>query len=327
MTTDLFTTREYYKYWQNVSEIIESLNKTMINETRITNSFFQGNFSWGYFILAIAIWTLTPLAWTFMIYPILMNLMFNWEKYNLDYTTNEQQIVIKLLRIFGLTQEKVHLFPTYLKLLVMFVPPLGMVTFIIVMLYAAFLCYVQFPLFAIRVALENIYKELSERSRAKMNKAYGKHETILTMLSKGKKICGLEILNEGDISRFKVIEALHESFFQLFLSLFYFMITERYDPLTGFPVGNRDEENLYTQKNSIVLASMYLSLGTILIANCEYHVNQLKLAYGKDFYARLCLMSKGTWFNAGVFFVILPIVLIFYLIAFTACDKNLRILI
>ena len=57
------------------------------------------------------------------------------EKYNLENTTNDQQIVIKLLQIFGLTQEKVHLFPTYLKLLIMFVPPVGIVTFTIVMLY------------------------------------------------------------------------------------------------------------------------------------------------------------------------------------------------
>ena len=238
--------------------------------------------------------------------------MFKWEKYNLNNNTIEQQAVIKLLQVFGLTQEKVHLFPTYLKLLVMFVPPLGMVTFTIVTIYATFLCYVQFPLFAIRVAFENIHKELSEGSRAKVNKAYGKHETILTMISKGKKICGLGILNEDDILRFKYMEAASESSYQYTLSLFYFNQTQKYDL-----EGNYVEKNLYTQKNSIVIASMFMSLGTILITTCESGVTKLRLAYGKDFYARLCLMSKFHWFIFAMFFVMIPIFLIFFLIRFT----------
>ena len=322
MTTDSITTVEYYKYWKNVSGTIESMNTSMINETKAANisinctdptiicpSNFASNYSWIFFFSAIIIWTLTPLVRTLMIYNILWNMMFKWEKYNLDYTTNDQQIVIKLLHIFGLTQEKVHLFPTYLKLLVMFVPPLGIATFAIVMFYAAFLCYVQFPLYAIRVALENIYKELLERSRAKVDKVFGKHETILTIISKGKNFCGLGILNEDDISSYKMIEAIYESAFQYGLSLFYFNLTQKYDL-----EGNYIERNLYSQKNSIVLVSMIMSLGTILIAIFEFSVNQLRIEYGRDFYARLCLMSHSNRFDVALTFLILPITMIFILI-------------
>ena len=76
------------------------------------------------------------------------------------------------------------------------------------MCYSAFLAYVQFPLFAIRVALEDVYKTSSGGCKVKLNQVIRKSKAMSKLIAKAKACCGLGIFYEHDINHLKATEAL-----------------------------------------------------------------------------------------------------------------------
>ena len=112
-------------------------------------------------------------------------------------------------------------YPKSLKIAII-IPPLGILLFIALMCYSAFLAYVQFPLFAIRVALEDVYKTSSGGCKVKLNQVIRKSKAMSKLIAKAKACCGLGIFYEHDINHLKATEALFESFCQFILSSFVF---------------------------------------------------------------------------------------------------------
>ena len=186
------------------------------------------------------------------------------------------------------------------------IPPLGIVLFIALMCYSAFLCYVQFPLFAIRIALEDVYKASSGGCKQKVDQFFRRNKTMSKMISNAKACCGLGLFEEDDIVGLKSVEASCESLYQLMLSTFFFRLTKKYD-LEGYLV----VENVFIPDNAIVLSSMIMSMVTILIAMNGEMINYAKLRNGNDFYKNVYLMSLIILLN-----VMIGGVLLYYFIYF-----------
>jgi len=295
MTTDSLTTREYYRFWKDFSGNLATANISG-NITLNTNSStmtddqefesFISSYPWIFFFSAVAIWMLTPFWYTIRIGEPLLMLLFNWEKFKKeDDGRLNNKLMIGFLRMFNLTPEEVDSYPTTLKVALV-IPPLGIVLFIALMCYSAFLAYVQFPLFAIRIALEDVYKTSSGGCKQKVDQFFRRNKTMSKMISNAKACCGLGLFEEDDIVDLKGTEAICESFFQFILSTFFFQLTKKYDL-----EGNILVENVFIPDNAILLNSMIMSMVSIMIAINGKLINDAKRKRGKEFYKNVGELS------------------------------------
>ena len=293
MTTDSLTTYEYYRFWKNFSENLATANISE-NITFYTNSttggqkdvFFVASYPWFFFFAAVAIWMLTPLVYTNNMAIRLFILLFYWEKFKKDdHDGIYNKLMIGFLRIFNLTPEEVNSYPTSLKVVIV-MPPLGIILFITLIFYSAFLAYVQFPLFAIKIALEDLYRTSSVGCKAKIDQVFRRNKTTSKMISKAKPFCGLGIFDEYSIVVLKANEAFFESVFQFILSIVFFLYTRKYDI-----EGNLLLVKIFIPDNAILLSSMFMSMVTIMIAIIGWSINFAKLNLGKDFYKNRFSMS------------------------------------
>ena len=319
ITTDSLTTYEYYRFWKDFSWNLATANVSgnisfnTNSSTMISREFasFIASYPSIFFFSSVAIWMLNPLFDTCAIGIRLSILLFNWEMFKKEddeFFVKKQ--MIRFLRMFNLTPEEVNSYPTSLKIIIV-IPPFGIVVFITLMCYSAFLAYVQFPLFAISVALKDVYKTASGLCKVKLDQVVKKSKTKSNRISKAKTICGLGILDEDDIVRMKSIEAFYESFFQFLLSSFFFCLTKKYDL-----EGNILIENVFIPDNAILLSSMIMSMVSIMIAINGWLIKEAKLEHGKDFYKNICsigMLSLVLWnlvlasvlFSVFIYFVVM----------------------
>ena len=134
----------------------------------------------------------------------------------------------KFLRILGLSPERAYSYPYSVKIVIVFVPPFGILLFIACILYSALLAYVQFPLFAIRTAIDNFYDSISSKSRyAKEESPTEKNKKCFTLISKIRNSCGMGIFAQEDLPTLMYCESFYESLFQFCLSTMYIHFTQR----------------------------------------------------------------------------------------------------
>ena len=266
ITTDSLTTIEYYRFWQDSG-------------------------SWYFFFAAVAIWILTPLYYFREIGRKLFTLLFNWEEFNKENDGRlENKLTVGFLRMFMLTPEKVNSYQDCL-IIALVCTPLGILLLIALMCYSALIAYVQFPLFAIRVALEDVYKTLSEGWKEKVDQFFRRNKIMSKMLSIAKAFCGLGIFDEDDIVELKGTEALLESLFQFILSTVFFRTTKKHD-LNG----NRLVENVFIPDNAILLSSMIMSMVSIVIAINGSLIINPKLKHGT---------ISSVYFLLVIFFIVM----------------------
>ena len=294
ITTDSLTTYEYYRFWKDFSGNLATANVSVV-----------ASYPSIFFVSAVAIWMLTPLVYTIGIGVQLSSLLFNWEMFKQgDDDTFYSRQMIRFLRIFNLTPEEVNSYPTSLKIVIV-IPPFGIVVFITLKCYSTFLAYVQFPLFAITVALKDVYKTLPGGCKVKLDQVVKKSKTKSNRISKAKAICGLGIFYEDDIVEMKSTEAMFESFYQFLLSSIFFFLTKKYDL-----EGNILVENVFIPDNAILLSSMIMSMGSIMIAINGWLIKEAKLKHGKDFYKNICSTSMFGMLHPVLFNLMLASVLL-----------------
>jgi len=292
MVTDVDLTVEYHNYWKKSLEHTTSLNG-MSNMTLDGNSSGKASTSkkidfeippYLFFYCALTIWTITPLNYTALLYLYLKRFLINR-----DYSTTSisgerlpgKSWTIVFLTVFNLTPEKASSFRTFVKVMIVFVPPFGILSFLMLMIYSVFIAYVQYPLFALRITIEELYDTLSKETRLKIECVVGKYKIIETLLMKMRAFCGMSILVKDDLPYLRMGEALCESLLQLLLSMCYIVQIKR------FNAENPDEFTVFTSNNTRTLASMTMSFGSIFFAFNTYGINVYTEKYGKDFYKRV----------------------------------------
>ena len=94
---------------------------------------------------------------------------------------------------------------------------------------------------------------------------------------KAKSLLTQQILNETDISSLQFCEALCESLFQCFLSMFYYWKTHK----------SKMVKIETTNENIIIICSMMFSIVTITRVFGTFIIYVMQMKYGKYFYCRL----------------------------------------
>ena len=331
ITTDSLTTYEYFRFWKDFSGNLATANisgNITFNFTHYSKASAWQLFTQFltfiivlcpsiFFFSSVAIWMLTPLTYAINISGSLLILLFNWEQFKKeDHDEFYNKQMIRFLRMFNLSPEEVNSYSTSLKIIIV-IPPFGIVTipfisivvFITLMCYSVFLAYVQFPLFAITVALKDVYKTASGGCKVKVDQVVKKSKTKSNRISKAKAICGLGIFYEEDIVMLKYHEAIGESFCQFLLSTVFFRLTKKND--LG---GNLLIENVFIPDNAILLSSMIMSMVSIMIAINGWRIMDFKLEHGTGFYKNICLILSIVCLNHLLYVAFLLSFFIFFVV-------------
>ena len=290
--SDAITTGAYYKYWQGKQ--IGSLESENTSTPNNTNQYDSRNYSiyngefWdegtpGFFICAILIWILTPMWYAIAIYSTIYHGIFNFEKFEeISDEDKWKKFSLFFWSFIPLELKKTRSYNPVVKMCIFCVPPIGTLFFLTCFLFSTFMAYFYFPISAILTSVDSILNLSSneknnnnENSCCKLSCNY----TLYVYLNKTRAFLTQQVLNENDINSLQFCEALCESLFQCFLSMFYYWKTTK-----GSTTNPKIE---LTTENVIIIISMIFSIVTIarVFGIMIFHVMQLK--YGKGFYRRL----------------------------------------